>query len=284
VFTAIFTLSQLLINGSESTIFEIHKPSGFLRHPWFIFGRLKNRIIYFLQRLLGFERYLYVFSIFKILTLKRDRNEGDFFTFLEQVRPGDCVLDIGANIGIMSYFLSKKVAAGRVIAFEPVVENIHTLRKIIHRFDLINVELVEKALGEKSGKMEMVMPEVGKARKQGLSHMVHDSISPVSTGKTYEVEMTTLDAYFENENCRPTALKIDVENYEYFVLLGGSKMIQKYRPIIYTELWENENRNKSMDLVSSWGYAIKVVHDNHLVDWNPKEHTQHNFIFWPKNQ
>jgi FkbM family methyltransferase len=229
--------------------------------------------------LFGFEKYLFIFSKFKIRTLKDDKKEGDFFAFLDMVKPGDCVLDIGANIGIMTYYLSKKVGVGKVYSFEPVPENISTLERIIKRFKLTNVSLVKKALGAEAGEIEMVMPKFGKARKQGLSHVIHDSIDTFNDGTKYKVPVVTLDSVFETENCRPTAIKLDVENFEYFVLKGGKELISKHLPIIYTELWDNENRLKCMDILLSWGYSVHVVVNDELVAWDKEVHDHQNFIF-----
>jgi FkbM family methyltransferase len=241
--------------------------------------QMKDKFIYVLQRLLGFEKYLYIFSNFKIKTLKNDRKEGDFFTFLEMVNPGDCVLDIGANIGIMTYFLSEKVVAGEVFAFEPVPENLTALKKIISKHKLKNVTLIDKALGAQAGELEMVMPNFGKARKQGLSHVIHDSIDTFNEGTKYKVDVVTLDSVFENSTCKPAAIKLDVENFEYFVLKGGEKLITQNHPIIYTELWDNENRSKCMDILTSWGYKTLVVVNGELVKWDKEVHSHQNFIF-----
>lgn len=243
---------------------------------------LKDKIIYALQRLLGFEKYLFIFSKFKIRSLKDDKKEGDFFAFLDMVHPGDCVLDIGANIGIMTYYLSKKVAAGKVYSFEPVPENISTLERIISAYKLANVSLIKKALGAEPGEIEMVMPKFGKARKQGLSHVVHDSIDTFNDGTKYKVEVTTLDAVFKNVSCSPKAIKLDVENFEYYVLLGGKKLISTHQPIIYTELWDNENRVKCMDFLADLGYTAHVVVNDALLLWDKEIHTHQNFIFLPK--
>jgi FkbM family methyltransferase len=240
---------------------------------------MKDKIIYALQKILGFERYLYIFSNFKIRTLKNDQKEGDFFTFLNMVNPADCVLDIGANIGIMTYFLSQKTTEGKVISFEPVPENLSALNKIISKHKLNNVEVVSKALGNEPGEIEMVMPQFGKARKQGLSHVIHETIDTFNEGIKYAVEVITLDTYFEKSSCKPKAIKLDVENFEYYVLLGGEKMIAQNHPVIYTELWDNENRTKCMDLLTKWGYKTYVVVNGELITFNSAIHTHQNFIF-----
>ncbi len=58
---------------------------------------------------------------------------------------------------------------------------------------------------------------------------------------------------------------MDVENFEYFVLEGGKELLKKHNPIIYTELWENENREKCFQLIKELDYEIKVLNDNNLV-------------------
>ena len=69
---------------------------------------VKNTIKYILQFLLGYSNYLYVFAIFKIKSIQKDNLEKDFFHFLSLLKDGNGdVIDIGANLGIMSFHLSK---------------------------------------------------------------------------------------------------------------------------------------------------------------------------------
>src|SRR3972149_8145015 len=111
---------------------------------------MKNKLKRFLQSFLGFNNYLFIFSIFKILTLKFDKEEGKFLSFLKLLPDDAVVLDIGANIGIMSVLLAKKCYNGEVHAFEPIDENYNTLTKIIDFFKLKNVKCYKIALGEKN--------------------------------------------------------------------------------------------------------------------------------------
>ena len=67
---------------------------------------MKNSIKYILQLLLGYERYLYWFSLFTIKTLPWKKNESDFVVFNSLIKGDGLILDIGANIGIMSYHLA----------------------------------------------------------------------------------------------------------------------------------------------------------------------------------
>jgi 2-polyprenyl-3-methyl-5-hydroxy-6-metoxy-1,4-benzoquinol methylase len=81
---------------------------------------VKTTFKYLLQRLLGLEGYLYVFSVFKINTLRYDKKENQFFFFMDQLPEKGTVLDVGANIGIMSVPLAKRFPQTQVIAIEPI--------------------------------------------------------------------------------------------------------------------------------------------------------------------
>ena len=228
----------------------------------------------------GYKRYLYLFSIFKIRTLHWDKNERDFFHFLNQIQKSDgIILDIGANIGIMTWHLSRKYPTREIISFEPESVNFEVLSLVCEKSNLQNVQLIQKALGDQEGKAKMILPIQGKTKMQGLAHIKHDSIELWNEGEEYEVDVETLDGIFETKKI--AAIKMDVENFEFFVLKGGEKMIQRDRPTIYVELWENENRIKCFDFIKGLGYKVCVLEKNELVEFNPNIHSQHNFTFVP---
>ena len=221
-----------------------------------------------------------MFSIFKIRTLHWDKNECDFFHFLNQISDSDgVILDIGANIGIMTCHLSKKYPKREIICFEPESVNFEVLSNICHKFQLDNVTLIQKALGETPGKAKMILPIQGKTKMQGLAHIKHDSIELWNDGEEYEVEIETLDDLFKNQKI--AAIKMDVENFEFFVLKGGKNIIQRDRPIIYVELWDNENRVKCFEFIRSLGYQVYVLENKILTLFDSTKHKQHNFTFVP---
>src|SRR5258707_14359705 len=54
------------------------------------------------------------------LDLYGEFSEGEVGLFRQLVKPGDLVLDVGANIGTHTLFFSQRIGAtGRVLAFEP---------------------------------------------------------------------------------------------------------------------------------------------------------------------
>ena len=245
---------------------------------------MKSIIKNILQNVLGFNTYLFVFAIYIIKTLKWNKKEGDFLFFLKQIPDGGKVLDIGANIGIMTVHLARHLKNSRVYAFEPIPANLKTLQRIVRYFHLPNVKVMDVALGDKITTMEMVMPVVKSVKMQGLSHVVHKSIHEFNEGDKFSVEVKTLDSIAElnKEDQKIEAIKMDVENFEYFVLLGGSQLIDRNRPLIYTELWENENRQKCFSFIRGKNYKIRVLENKHLVDFDEAKHTTQNFFFVPE--
>lgn len=241
---------------------------------------MKNLLKNILQRILGFENYLLLFSLFKIRTLRIDKKENDFFFFLNLIGEDAGILDIGANIGIMTVHLARMAKNGTVYAFEPIPDNVNILRKIVSHFKLKNVKIFDIALGDKNGKIEMVMPVVDSVKMQGLSHVVHPSINEYNEGNKFSVEVRTLDDLFGNEhkNVEISAIKIDVENFEYFVLKGAEQLLRKFKPVIYIELWDNENRNKCFDFFEKMGYTIKVVENGNLEKFDETKHRKQNFV------
>ncbi len=244
---------------------------------------MKSLIQRILQSLLGFERYLLIFSLFKIKTLKWDEGEKDFFYFLNLIPQNSNVLDLGANIGIMTYHLSKRVGNGNVLAFEPIPWNANTLRKVIKHHNLNNVILSEIALGNNSEPLRMVVPVVNGVKKQGLAHVISPDITEFNEGVIVEVLQRTLDSFKDELPDKISAIKIDVENFEYNVFKGAEQLLLKHRPIIYCELWDNENRQKCFELLRSLNYEIMVVESQNLATFVPDLHHIQNFIFIPKN-
>ncbi len=245
---------------------------------------MKKAIQRILQSVLGFDRYLILFSWFKIKTLRWDgkEKEGDFNYFLQLLNPEDIVLDIGANIGIMTVLMAKACPRGKLYAFEPVPDNFQALERIVRFMKVGHASLHNIALGAEEGEVTMQMPVIQGVKMQGLSHIVHQSIEGYETPSlTYSVPLQTLDRFPFVSGERVAAIKMDVENFEQFVLEGAQSLIQRDRPLIYCELWPNENRARCFEIVQKMGYKISVLVDKRLQVFDPEVHTQHNFFFQP---
>ncbi len=239
---------------------------------------MKNLIKSILQTVLGYQRYLYVFAKYKIRNLKTDRKEGDFFAFMDAIKKEGHILDVGANIGIMTYHLATRFKARTVHAVEPVPSNLTILHRIVRKYDLTNVIIHNTAVGSKDDQqVSMVLPQQGRVKMQGLAHVKHDSISEWNEGIEFTVQSQTLDRLFALE--RIAGIKMDIENFEAFALEGASKILSEQKPVLYLELWENENRYQCFDILEKHGYKAFVNSSKGLKPYDAQSDKKQNFVF-----
>jgi FkbM family methyltransferase len=240
---------------------------------------MKTLIKFVLQKVFGFKNYLFIFSLYINATLRNNRKEGDFLYFLSMLPENSTILDIGANIGVMTMHIALKLPRSKVFSFEPVPENLYNIRRLIKFYSIKNVTVFDIALGNYNGKAEIIMPKINHVKFQGLSHVKGVEGSEGNSGIKYNVPIRKIDdlAEFKVLEKPVSGIKIDVENYEYNVLEGARNLLLEYKPLIYAELWENQNRADCMKLLTGLGYSIFVLENGVLVKFGSQQ-TQ-NFFF-----
>ena len=242
---------------------------------------MKDFLRALLQKAFGFKTYLFVFSLYCIRRVRKERYEKEFLHFLNLIPNKGIVLDIGANIGITMVPLAKKLTNAEIHAYEPIKENYETLERLVKWFKLPNTRLHNTALGNSSGFLKMIMPINGNAKMQGLSKAYQPGSD--EKGVIYDVPVDVLDRIYTDEK-RITAIKIDVENFEFEVLSGAKKLLAENMPIIYCELWNNEKRLQVFELLMSLNYsAFAFDAADALLKpvVSPAESVEDNFFFMP---
>lgn len=132
---------------------------------------------------------------------------------LERLRPGDTVIDVGANIGWYTVLASRVVGEdGLVIAFEPDPTNFALLQRNIEANDCRNVRLEQRALSNEPGSITLFLHE----RNQGM----HSVLRSDETKHSVEIEAVRLDDYLRDVSRHIDFVKIDVEGAEGMVLEG----------------------------------------------------------------
>lgn len=142
------------------------------------------------------------------------------------VEQGDTVLDIGANIGIVTLHLSQLTKKnGMVYSFEPNPYLVSILKETIVRNSLTNVQLFPVALGNKPSMLELEIPE----GNMGAASLVRRNTS--INHKMVKVEVNTLSNIVEHEKIKNIKLiKIDVEGFEASVFAGGLSVLKEVKP------------------------------------------------------
>jgi len=139
------------------------------------------------------------------------------------LRPGDCVVDIGANHGWFSLLMAAVVGpAGVVVASEPMPEMLRALRHNLELNGELDVRLLPVAFGAETGEVELHM-------FAGLPHG-HTSVS--SLGRSDYVVTTAPVQRFDDALAgeQPLFVKLDVEGAELDVLRGAEAVLAGPRP------------------------------------------------------
>lgn len=167
--------------------------------------------------------------------------------FLQSVlRPGNVVIDIGANGGVFTVLSARKVgAAGAVYAFEPGTRELALLRHNIGLNQLTNVVVVEQAVSNQTGTARFLVSEDG--AMNSLAQNDHPAQHVIGSE---EVLTTTLDTFLEQQHIQCVDLvKVDVEGAEHHVFEGMSALLASEHQLIL--LFEAADSN-----ASGFGYRI----------------------------
>lgn len=182
---------------------------------------------------------------------------------------GKTVYDVGSHIGLLALFFSRAVGpTGHVIAFEPNPETFTTLSKNIALNQRSNVRLLNVGLGEKRDRLELIYGEydggLGTLDKGRQAKLLRDERRMVV--KRAWVAVYPLDELMTAESLpAPDFVKIDVEEYEFPVLLGMRSTLQRIKPALVVELHGaspaafSANVEQVVDLLLAYDYRITEI-------------------------
>ena len=185
-------------------------------------GNLKNGIEFAMYHYGAFEKPLLYFLRDTLLALREARQRSD---------QGSRFLDVGANIGQHSLFMSKY--ADHVHAFEPYHAVANRLREHIVLNNIDNICLHEMGLSDKNGKQPFYAP-VGSNKGVGS----FDSRSQ-QRGNRPAGELVVRrgdDFLSEIGVAHIDLMKIDIEGYERRALQGMRRLLEASRPVIVCEI------------------------------------------------
>jgi len=161
--------------------------------------------------------------------LEVERAEQIFY--LEYLRDGMIVFDVGANIGELTLLFSRFVGAGEVHSFEPGKECFARLSAVCRAANLRNVRLNQCALAEAEGKRDLHVYDDTHLGWNSLARRPLQNYGiEVRPPVIEEIRATTLDVYCTGRDVeRIDLLKIDVEGAEFDVMRGAEKMLRERR-------------------------------------------------------
>lgn len=168
--------------------------------------------------------------------------------FTEVLKPDDIIFDIGAHIGLYTTLFS--TITNNVYSFEPTSTYENLLLPNLEKNNIKNVNTYKLAFGLNKG---IFNEKIYKIWGQ----------SPFED----EYEFTTLDDFIDSTGIKPTFLKIDVDGFDYEVLLGGNNFFKQNSATICVEVNDGlntrgHNPSELIKYMTDLGYSVKNIFDN----------------------
>lgn len=176
--------------------------------------------------------------------------------FVKMVRPGNIVLDVGANIGQFSLPILKKLnSEGRLYCFEPDFENRNKLKTNIDLNTWDNYEILAYGLGNSNELYSMVNPDT---RNKGMNRI--SSKSDVDSKKRVEVKRLD-DVAKELGITTIDIIKVDIEGFENEFLKGARNTLFNFQPILVMELSSENLREQNSDPEEVLNFLLSLGYD-----------------------
>ena len=194
-------------------------------------------------------------------------------SILAFLRPGDHVLDLGANIGVHSLAFAQTVGpAGRVISVEPQHYCFQLLSANVTLNQLAQVHALRAAVGEVRG--ACAVPRIDPTTRHNAGATTVSTEAPASAQGQDIVPMITVDSLALP---RCDLIKIDTEGFEDRVLQGARATLQTHRPVAYAEVHDREKLQRAAALLKPLGYSLTLHHTRFYRTANPQGETAQIF-------
>lgn len=176
---------------------------------------------------------------------------------------GTTVLDIGANKGVFSIYLSRAAGPnGKLVSFEAQPELGKHLSAMRASFSLDNMTLVNLGLSSSAGVLTMRRTAAG-------SGMASFHIDAADGLDEIDITVIRLDDYIDEHDLGPVRfIKCDVEGHELPVFQGGAEMLRRDLPSLLFECHDGEAENGEL-----FAFLIELGYDGFFYHVTPADHS-----------
>lgn len=236
------------------------------------------------RKIIGFDDYIFQHSV----AIGRIWDEEVIDTLLEHIADDTEVLDIGANIGLVTLGLLHKAQQRNVR-----IHAIHCFECDPYTFSLLYANLEHdphvKMYPFAIGNTQQVCQMTHNSYNAGCNYIYHTADargeneydyttfrrkgSEEITRPSIHVLSVPLDSILYQFKKRISVLKIDIEGFELQALQGAVKLLQMHRPVVLVEIWRI-NFEPIVSLMKSIGYSHFEKVEN---PYYPNE----DYIFYP---
>lgn len=193
----------------------------------------------------------------------RFKSEAPSIRFLlESPLAGGTLVDIGANRGVFSYYMSRCAgAAGSVYAFEAQPELGPHLAAVARTFGLSNLHIINEGLSSQPGVLRMRRSGAGSGRAS-FDHGTADDLEEL------DIPVTTLDLFFQEVEHDPIRfIKCDVEGHELEAFRGARGILRDERPVLLFECHHDEAVDGSL-----FAFLVSLGYDGVFFQVEPEDH------------
>jgi|GEM_PF-618734 len=208
------------------------------------------------------------------IEMLHDRYEPSETAFVERMlTPGDCAIDLGANLGYFTMIMAQRVGAhGHVYAFEPVPRNAELLERSRAENNFEDrITVMRAAAAESAGTVQMVVP-LHTINWGGPYIDQHEELPPEHEHLT--VPAVRLDDVVERHPVR--FIKMDIEGAELLALRGAERLLRRDRPVVMCECNPPQLKNVShaspqdlVDWMTTLKYRVHALSGSTLMAADP---------------
>lgn len=172
----------------------------------------------------------------------------------KEIKKGDTIIDLGANIGFWTLYFAQKVGkTGKVFAFEPEPTNLELLQKNVKENNFENIIIENKAVSHSNNKLKLFLSY------EANDHRIYD---PGDNRKSIEIESIRLDDYFKSDE-KIDFIKSNIQGADFFAIKGMPNLIQRSKKLkimieFYPELLREFNADPGEFLTTLQDFGFKL--------------------------
>jgi FkbM family methyltransferase len=201
----------------------------------------------------------------------------------------DLVVDVGANIGLYTKFMSDFVGeGGRVLSLEPMPQTFSLLESNVKKLHLDNVHCFQYAASDRADTLLMSVPNYTDGGKNYYMAKVVGTETSSGTGTETEVPAASLDQLLEPFAADIKFIKCDVEGHELFCLKGACHILRTAQPIWMIEVSGNPDDRMSgayqlIEFMGEFGYKVFLLDRNDIRPRKPGDRAVNYWFFGDKH-
>ena len=220
---------------------------------------------------LGNFLYKICFPVYKVTykSFKEKQDSYEISLMRKYIKPGDQVLDIGANIGFYAEVLSEIVGEkGKVHCFEPDTTNFKHLQNRCKK--LSNVIINNKAVSEKNETIKIYT-----SKKLNVDHRTY---KPDEYDQEIDIHAISIDEYFHEPlnstqgDMKINFIKMDIQGFEMSAVKGMSRTLESSHIKMLSEFWPYGMRKAGTSVLEyfkflkHYGFYIYLIDNKQLIE------------------